>query len=466
MADVVRLRDKIVELARDPRSPSSGKFTPSDLHTRLSRFHRGHPPVARATFYTWFAPGAVPKQAFVECIPAFADIFDVDEHVLWQAAGVFPPELKVSSALASSAHYLRAAHRQIAATLADSGLSAAGEALVVGRIIDAALDYRMSVWPVVRGTAFPLHLHSWIVLQPLDDPGSRPRPRTAQLEAVDRAERRRALREDVIGEGLWRTLGLNWRHRVPEEHRRLGPLPLFIEVPVEERSRRAPEAKVHDELQVERVLVLGAPWAHAELMAALLADALGFGSVDLRYLGHPAGHAHAYQEQFTRERLGEAPPYTSWAIAQRADMMERLRPDILKAARRHFVVVVTYGPGLAAFVAREWWAQLPRIVEAIDGLDALASEIGRETDVVRVQIDDSDAVGDDVNGPPELVRHRMADLIRLLAAGVLNVIYDRRMGPPVSAWGEKFDDCRVADERRARIPTCASTVRWVPRGST
>jgi hypothetical protein len=460
MADVKGLRDKIVELALDPHGPSGGKFTPSDLHTRLSRFHNGRPPVARATFYTWFAPGSVPKQAFLECIPAFAKIFKVPEHVLWQAAGVFPPELRAFSALASVARELRRENQDLAKTLAESGLSTIGEALVLDRILLAELDYHVRVWPVVRGESHPLHLHSWIILEPISDPGSKRRPRTVRLERVSADKRRSYIREEVIGEGLWRTLGLKWRDRLPGEFAHLGPAPLFIEVPGEERNRLAPTDAVHEMLAVDRVLVLGAPWSHAELMAALLADALGFGSVDLRYLGFPPEREAQEKERFSRERLAEAPPRYVWAIAQRSDLMARLRPDIVRAAPAHLVVTVTYGQGIAEFVARQWgehWVRrLAHIREAVGLVQDMARQLADVTDVVRVHVEDADVLipGAGVN------RHHMTDRVRYLSAEVLNLLYGRRMGPAIALWGDRFDDCRVGAEPRARVPAGASWVRW------
>ena len=263
--------------------------------------------MARATLYTWFAADGVPTQAFLECVPVLARIFNVDEHILWRAAGILPPELEASLASAAGAHVMREAHREVAKTLAESALSTAGEALVLDRILHAQLDYRMTAWPLVRGERQPLHLHSWIVLEPMEDPGTWRRLKTVLLEDLAAQERRRYLRQEVIGEGLWRTLGLQWRDRIPAEFRHLGPSPLFIEVPVEERNRPAPSECPHELLGVERILLLGAPWAHAELMAALMADALRFGSVDLCNLGYPQGGEAAHKEQLSRERLVEAP---------------------------------------------------------------------------------------------------------------------------------------------------------------
>lgn len=478
MADVKRLRDVIVARARDRSGPTGGRFTPNDLYARVSLHHAGHPPVSRATFYTWFpAEGVrvavkVPSQSMLECVPAFAAVLDIPEHELWQAAGVLPPSMTAPLAIASAAHEIRAAHRQVRKTLAESGLSTAGEALVVDRILHAQLDYRMEVWPVVRGERKQLHLHSWIVMTPIAaEHESARRLRTEVLESGDPGDRRRYIREKVITESLWRTLGLKWRDNVPEAYARLGPQPLFIEVPVEERNRPVPRTRMHDRLQVERVLVLGAPWAHAELMAALLADALAFGSTDLRYIGFSPDRESEEKERFCRERLAEGPARYVQAIGQRSDMMRRLRPDIVRSAPGQLVVVLTYGPAVAEFVASQ--AFVPHtelrkrrayIADAGELLEELAVELSGLTDVVRVRIDDGDVVSHlPANGRPVIDRHRMSDSVRDLTAQVLNLVYDHRHGPGIPLWGDRFDDLRLGDEPRARIPPADSTAEWVPR---
>jgi hypothetical protein len=466
MADVEKLRDKIVELASDPAGLLRGKFNPNDLHARISRLNNGDPPVARATFYTWFGQRGVPaKQALLECVPAFAKILGVPEYELWQAAGILPPQMKTSQALASAAHDIRAAHRAVRKTLAESGLSTAGEALVVDRIMHAKLDFQIRVWPVVRGVGRPLHLHSWIVLEPIPDEGSMRRLKTSRLDGLDPEQRRAFIREEVVTVGLWRTLGLKWRDKVPAEYAHLGPQPLFIEVPVEERNRPIPPERMHSRFQADRILVLGVPWAHAELLAALLAEALQFGSSDLRYLGFPSGREaeNKDKERFCRERLAEAPSQYVWAIAQRSDMMARLRPDLLKAAPQQLVVVVTYGPGIGRFAAQALRTRPGYIERACLQVDDLASEVEALTDVVRVHIEDTDVMTSTGDGAPTVDRHLMTDRIRYLAAGVLNTLYEKRFGPGLPLWGDRFEDLRHADEPMARIPPGDSSVRWVPR---
>ena len=102
MANVAALRQKIVELASDPHRQPNGRVTVNDLYGRLSRHFDGDPPVSRGTFYAWFNNGQEPKQALLECVPAFAAIFGVKEYELWQAAEILPPPMHASLAIAST----------------------------------------------------------------------------------------------------------------------------------------------------------------------------------------------------------------------------------------------------------------------------------------------------------------------------------------------------------------------------
>jgi hypothetical protein len=63
-------------------------------------------------------------------------------------------------------------------------------------------------------------------------------------------------------------------------------LDLCIEIPAEERNRLpAVESGIVPNISPDRILVLSAPFGHAELLAAFMGDGLGFGTVDLRYQG-------------------------------------------------------------------------------------------------------------------------------------------------------------------------------------
>lgn len=463
MANVRALRDKIEEFARGPKSPMAGRFSVNDLYVRVGRHFDGEPPVSRATFYTWFRESARPSQSILECIPAFAAILDVPEYEMWSAAGVLTSETEAALALGSVAHDLRRAYRRMRKTLSENGLSTAGEALVVDRIMHYQLDYRITIWPVVRGTDLPLHLHSWIVLEPIPRAESTRRVPTTILQDATPDQRRRFIREEVITEGLWRTLGLKWRDRMPEEFEHLGGEPLFIEVPVEERGR-PPSPDPAPGTTLDRLLVLGAPWAHAELMAALLADALRFGSWDLRYIGFPADRGTEAKEQFCRQKLDERRPGFVWAIAQRYDLMERLRTDILDAVEGAPVVVVTYGQDMVNFAATALRATRHADVgKALAVVNSLVFELRELTDVIHVEIADEDVLVGQTGelNPEPFVRDLAVDLIRHLTAQVLDVLRSHELGPGIRHWGSRFDDLRLAHE--LSVHSGRSTVSWLPR---
>jgi len=157
VADVEALRAKIVELGAADAVRRGGRFNVNDLYARLTSHFQGEAPISRATMYAWFGnEGTPPRQSLLECVPAFAVILGVPEYELWQVAGILPPPMDASLAIASTVHDLRAAHRRMQKTLANNGLSTAGEALVIDRVMHAKLDYRMHVWPVVRGRVKPL----------------------------------------------------------------------------------------------------------------------------------------------------------------------------------------------------------------------------------------------------------------------------------------------------------------------
>ncbi len=457
MAAVTELRDHVLRLSREQ------KLSLNELHSRITEFSDGEPPVARAVFYSWFSgngKGAEPKQSLVECIPAFASILGVPEHELWRVARVLPDGYDVGNSLASSAHAIRKVYRALQRTLSNSGLSTAGEALVVDRILHAKLDLQMTVWPVVRGYRAPLHLHSWIELVTVPAEQSRIRAATTRLTTLPDEEQRAYLRDTVITDSLWRALGLQWRDWVPPELERPGRRQLFLEVPVEERNRVRPDQPVHPGLQIDRALVLGPPWSHAELMAALLADALQFGSWDLRYVGLDRREDVV---AFSRNRLEERRDRYVWALAQRADTMRELRSHAVAAAPGTLVVVMTYGDRLVRYVDERLRARTKQSAESNRLMPAFADELAACTDVVEVHLDDADLIGED----GQIDQHRVSDTVLTLTAEVLNQLHLHRGGPILPRWGVRFSTFRIGDEPRALdvLRDLASTVRWRPRAS-
>lgn len=72
----------------------------------------------------------------------------------------------------------------------------------------------ITIWPIVRGYSKEIHLHSWIVLEPVEpvEPVmSRRRFSMTMLSSMDEDGQRQYIRRSVITETLWRSLGLRWR---------------------------------------------------------------------------------------------------------------------------------------------------------------------------------------------------------------------------------------------------------------
>ena len=251
----------------------------------------------------------------------------VEEFELFAAAGLLRPELDAPLTIASAARQVRQASRLLSRVLTEAAVPSSGEAIIADRILHHKLDYQVAIWPVVRGHSGPLHLHSLIALKPLEPDHSKQRKKTADIERLPLHERRHHIRHNVISDGIWRSFGMAWREENAQWN--LGSVPLTIELPIEERNRAVPDEVVFPELQVSRILVLAPPWGHAELMAALLADALRFGSIDLRYQGFVTERQRDEKQRFCVDRLREATEQTVWAIAEAPRLMSALTPDLL-----------------------------------------------------------------------------------------------------------------------------------------
>ena len=71
------------------------------------------------------------------------------------------------------------------------------------------------------------------------------------------------------------------------------------------------------------------------------------------------------------------------------------------------------------------------IREALRQIADIADEIGDLADLVRVHIEDADVLS---AASSAVDPHRMTDRVRYLTAAVLNLLYERRMGPPIAQW--------------------------------
>lgn len=467
MADFLALRELIYDLmrGRDKRHPL---FNANSLYKRLERSATSRPPVSRTTFYSWFGGHQAltpPTAILLECVPALAEILNVNEYELYHAAGILPREIDTAISLSAAANEFRAAFGVAARALERAGLSSAGEALVVDRILNHGLDYKITLWPITRGTKKPIHLHSWIVLEPVETVMSRRRESITYLEDRPVSQRRHYIRHAVIRDGLWRSLGLRWRTIGGPEWPYSSFPPLCIEVPVEERNRRPIEDKRRPRLDPSRILAISAPFAHSELLVALVAEALGFGTFDLRYQGFPETRFTDELARFCVDKLIDRTPLYAWSIAQDADFLRTIKTNILGSAARHLIICSTFGSRARALGSRVWGISAAALRAAQDVSAEIVYEVNQKYPVIIVDYEDSDYVTVADGSPRSVDFNLLTDHVRFSAAEILNLLLAHHSGPPAPQWGNRFDDLRYGVATRATIPDRLTRVRWCEVGS-
>jgi hypothetical protein len=283
----------------------------------------------------------------------------------------------------------------------DAGLLSDGVAIVVDRVMNSDLDFRITIVPTVRGYAKKIHVHSWIGLEPAESSMGRLRLSAASQINKSPSQQREQIRRDVITEALWRSLGLRWRTEPGPELPYNLDLDLCIEIPAEERNRLpAVESGIVPNISPDRILVLSAPFGHAELLAAFMGDGLGFGTVDLRYQGFRDLQSEVEVVRFCLDTITERSSRYVWSISEAASITSQIEEALVRAASSHLVKT-------------------------------------RQVDM-----------------------SLLTDHVRYSAAEVMNLIYDKGNGPPASRWGDKFDDLIYGAGTKARIPGRSSQVRW------
>jgi hypothetical protein len=118
-------------------------------------------------------------------------------------------------------------------------------------------------------------------------------------------------------------------------------------------------------------------------MAALLSDALRFGSLDLRYQGFTMQARRDEKHRFCLDRLREAREQLVWSIAEGPWLMPRLAPEVVKYGRTALVVVLSYGPRMRNQAARIFDERVRWIDLAQLQLDDVALELNRERPIIR-----------------------------------------------------------------------------------
>ena len=268
----------------------------------------------------------------------------------------------------------------------------------------------------------------------------------------------------MITETLWRSLGLRWRTEPGPEWPYNKFPDLCIEIPIEERNR-LPVTEIYEVPHIvpERILILSAPFGHAELIAALIGSGLGFGTIDLRYQGFPDPRSRDTVIRFCKENITDRASRYAWSITETADIMASIENEIIGAARNHLIIAISYGPLTRGMGAEIWGIRSKELLAAADVVARIIRTVNREHPVISIEYDEADYISGTTSDRNQQVDlNLLTDHVRLSAAEVMNYIYEKCNGPPVTKWGSIFDDLIYGVDSRARIPPRGSRVRWCP----
>jgi hypothetical protein len=172
-------------------------------------------------------------------------------------------EITVNSA--ASRLGLRKTTLDVVSRAAELAFSDAGARLAGILLADSEVPLQVTLRRAYRGIRYPIHLSTYVGVEGIDGDSH-----------DDEILRQQVTR--IIGQSA-RVFGARWREQ--EAHDWPPPHPkLILNVPQHERPRPSSSNAVAG---VPNVLMLGCPYAHSEYIGALLADALGYGYIDIRY---------------------------------------------------------------------------------------------------------------------------------------------------------------------------------------
>jgi len=221
--------------------------------------------VRNTTLKRWLS-GDVPPQ--VSRLASFAELTGISQAIQLELGNVLPPELRAEAHAMQVAGELRNALgeiEEVVSRAAELAFSDAGARLAGILLANSDTPLHITFRRAYRGSRHPIHLSTYVGVESINHEGHG-------------GEDLRGLVTRIVGQSA-RVFGARWREQ--EAHDWPQPRPgLILNIPQHERPRpSAPNASA----AVPNLLMLGCPYAHAEYIGALLADALGYGYIDIRY---------------------------------------------------------------------------------------------------------------------------------------------------------------------------------------
>lgn len=357
--------------------------------------------VRNTTLKRWLA-GEVPPQ--LSRLPAIAELTGISHAVQLELGGILPPELRSEAHAIQVADELRGAIGRVqdaVSRAAELAFSDAGARLAGILLADSEVPLQVTLRRAYRGIRYPIHLSTYIGVEAIDDDSH-----------DDEVLRHQVTR--IIGNSA-RVFGARWReqeaHDWPSSHPKL-----ILNVPQHERPRPPSPNAVSG---MPNVLVLGCPYAHAEYIGALLADALGYGYIDIRYsVPLPLDRTPTDPEvtgarvEFVRDLAGDESltRRNVWSLAD-----HRLLPAVmgtLNAAAVGCGVYIRSEDRLLARGSEVWGIPLQEMLQLRNMLDALVASV--DWPVLTVVMPDA-LLGDEFG---TIERDLIADVSMLAAVDV------------------------------------------------
>jgi transcriptional regulator with XRE-family HTH domain len=349
--------------------------------------------VSPATFSAWVNGATRPN---VEALPRIAEVTGVSLWRLHELAGYLPEDYSPATAVIEAVNHQRSFYQELRRWAARSeeaiGLSPAARA--AGLIVDHDPGWQVTIRPNLKGIEYAVASNTLLGLVHTRTPA-------APLHTA------RVALEEAIGSKL-ATLGLLWRGRTvpgwPD-----AP-PLVLEVPEHERTRGRGAAPAPG--FPPTILVVGVPYAHAELVGSLLAEAIDYGYLNMRTeacihgelgMGASAAEVEAATAQLVRLHRHQGPSllHTVWTCSYPEAVAELSERDLL-ASRTH-VLHVRARPELVEYGAGVWGYPRETCLDTGKRLDALVDALGPGRSTV-VELATPDGLAADEQAP-----HRVAD---------------------------------------------------------
>jgi len=371
-----------------------------------------------ATLKRWL-DGEVPPQ--LSRLPAIAELTGVSHAVQLELGEVLPPEFRPEAHVMQVADDLRGALdkvTEVVSRAAELAFSDAG-ARLAGILLGTDAPLQISLRRAHRGIQYPIHLSTYVGVECFDGTG------------WDENELRQRV-TSIIGQSA-RGFGARWREQ--DAHDWPPPRPrLILNVPQHERPR-PPTSNASQ--AVPNLLMLGCPYAHAEYIGAILADALDYGYIDLRYSVPLSLDRSPADPLVIDSRIDFAKDIVRNELVTRRHVWSltdhRVLPEIMPALATSAVgcaVYVRSDNGLLARGSEVWNVSLDEMLRLRAMLDDLVASVSWP--VLTLAMPDEllkDEAGD-ING------HDIADVSMLAAADI---------------WGRLRESLLVPDRPRGRL---------------